>query len=98
MTDIPETSADPVDAAQSTEEAAKIKLTYEKMLTKVKDREKDLKDLWVAKAEQTWNIYTGDEIDTTPFNILYSNTEIIVPAVFSQKPIPDVRRRFDREK
>lgn len=73
-------------------------VSYSKLFAKVTEREKDLKDKWIDKAERAWKIYSGDSSDDTPFNILYSNTEIIVPAVFSQKPIPDVRRRFDRQK
>lgn len=31
------------------------------------------------------------------FNILFSNTETIIPAIFNSDPIPDIRRRFGDE-
>lgn len=37
-------------------------------------------------------IYGGEEL--SPFNILYSNTETLLPALFSQAPRPVVQRRF----
>lgn len=37
-------------------------------------------------------IYDGEEIKA--FNILYSNTETLVPALYSQTPRPVVKRRF----
>lgn len=39
-------------------------------------------------------IYAGDKCETTPFNILFSNTEIISPSLYSQVPRPVVQRRF----
>ncbi len=39
-------------------------------------------------------IYSGDKTDTTPFNILYSNTETMLPALYARTPKPIVRRRF----
>ncbi len=80
------------------DESAPAAADFTKTLSEITSREKDLKDKWWEKAGETWKIYTGDQVNETPFNILYSNTEILVPAVFSKKPIPDVRRRFDKEK
>lgn len=39
-------------------------------------------------------IYAGDKRESTPFNILFSNTEIIFPALYSQVPRPIVQRRY----
>lgn len=39
-------------------------------------------------------IYAGDKKDSTPFNILFSNTETILPAMYSQTPRPIVKRRY----
>ncbi len=40
-------------------------------------------------------IYQGKKVETTPFNILYSNTETLSPALYNQKPRPVVKRRYD---
>lgn len=39
-------------------------------------------------------IYDGRRKDRTPFNILYSNTETLLPALYGQTPKPIVQRRF----
>lgn len=39
-------------------------------------------------------IYSGEKKDSTPMNILFSNTETIAPATYSQVPRPVVRRRY----
>lgn len=39
-------------------------------------------------------IYSGERKDSTPMNILFSNTETIAPATYSQVPSPVVRRRY----
>jgi hypothetical protein len=63
---------------------------------------------WVAelaladKAEETWrkeggeiyDLYEGAETKANSFNILWSNTETLLPAVYNSTPQPDVRRRF----
>lgn len=67
---------------------------YSELLEDVIARETELRDKWGKDAGQFWELYSGRQRDT-PFNILFSNTEIIVPAVFSRKPIPKVCRRFD---
>lgn len=67
---------------------------YKDLLSKVQDREKHLRENWVTEARKFYSIYEGCE-ENVPFNILYSNTEIITPAVFSQKPTPRVLRRWD---
>ena len=40
------------------------------------------------------DIYDGTKAEETPFNILYSNTETLLPAVYSAIPRPVVQRRF----
>jgi len=40
------------------------------------------------------NIYDAEKPDDTPYNILYSNTEILHPALYSATPRPVVARRF----
>lgn len=41
------------------------------------------------------SIYQGEESARTPFNILYSNTETLSPALYNQTPTPVVKRRYD---
>ena len=71
---------------------------YTKVLTDVQAREKILKMKWHDKVKETYEIYEGGKADETPFNILYSNTEILVPNLFSTAPKPVVRRRFGEKR
>jgi hypothetical protein len=68
------------------------------LYTQVSDRHKWLKDNWLNEATKIQEIYQGDKAEETPFNILYSNTEILVPAIFSRVPTPVVQRRHDTTK
>lgn len=59
-------------------------------LDEIKDaqkREKDFRD----KGEKILETYEGKN---TPFNILYSNTETLLPALFSDLPKPVISRRY----
>lgn len=47
---------------------------------------------WRNDANDIYKLYEGDK--EKAFNILWSNTETVVPAVFNSAPVPDVRRRF----
>lgn len=67
-------------------------------LTQVLSREKVIKTEWLDKTKDTYDIYEGAKADETPFNILFSNTEILVPNLFSAAPKPVVRRRFGEER
>lgn len=57
---------------------------------------------WRERADLVERIYRGDDkadvsMDATAkrkYNILYSNTETLAPAIYNTPPIPDVRRRF----
>jgi hypothetical protein len=55
-----------------------------------KKREEDYR----KEGERILEIYSGKKKETTPFNILYSNTETLLPAVYSAVPRPVVQRRF----
>jgi hypothetical protein len=55
-----------------------------------KKREKDYR----TQGKRIREIYAGDKKETTPFNILFSNTEVILPSLYSQVPRPVVERRF----
>ena len=57
-----------------------------KELGAAKKREKDFR----KEGEKIISIYGGKMVKDTPFNILYSNTETLLPAVYSNVPIPVV--------
>ncbi len=46
------------------------------------------------QGELVLKMYEADESDEVPFNILYSNTETLLPALYSAQPRPVVQRRF----
>lgn len=48
---------------------------------------------WHRSAEKTEETYE-DEDQTERFNILFSNTQTLLPALYNSTPRPDVRRRF----
>ncbi len=52
---------------------------------------------WREKAEKTLKRYRQQEAKRHSFNILWSNTETMRPAVYNSLPKPDVRRRFKDE-
>lgn len=63
-------------------------------LEEIKDAQKREKD-YRKDGEDVFDIY--EEGENTPFNILYSNTETLLPALFSQRPRPVIQRRFHDE-
>lgn len=54
-------------------------------------REKD----WRKEAAEVIRKYRGEKAKKNSFNILYSNTETWRPALYTNAPTPDVRRRFN---
>ena len=66
----------------------------EDMLKDVLAREKLIRDKWLKDTDDNFEIYEGGKSSDTPFNILYSNTEILVPNLFSTTPQPIVKKRF----
>jgi hypothetical protein len=58
-----------------------------------KKREKDYR----KGGTRVLEIYDGTKAKTTPFNILFSNTETMTPALYSATPRPVVQRRFKDE-
>ena len=66
-----------------------------KLLEKVKKREKIFEDGWWKDAQIATDIYNNEKDDpANPYNILYSNTEVLKPSLYSATPKPDVRGRF----
>jgi hypothetical protein len=49
---------------------------------------------WREDATNTWKIYESKKASENSFNILWSNTETLRPAIYNSQPSPDVRRRF----
>jgi len=65
-------------------------------ISSIKTREKEFADGWWKKAKIATDIYsvskTSEEME--PYNILYSNTEVLLPSLYSATPKPDIRPRF----
>ena len=59
-------------------------------LNEIEDAKKRDKD-YIHKGEKILDIYNGDSPDDIPFNILYSNTETLHPALYSKLPKPAVK-------
>ena len=45
-------------------------------------------------AQKVVDLYEAKKADNTPFAIVYSNTEVLQPALYNARPIPIVTRRF----
>lgn len=82
------TAAD--DAAKSSQEAVAV---WFKELEAARKREEKFR----KNGERILELYDGSKADETPFNILYSNTETLHPALYSTLPRPVVQRRFKDE-
>jgi hypothetical protein len=52
---------------------------------------------WREVGDKVWKRYRGTQRRKNSFNILWSNTETLAPALFNTPPSPDVRRRFRDE-
>lgn len=62
-------------------------------IASAKKRENDYR----KDGKEVIDIYSGKCPDKIPFNILFSNVETLLPALFSQTPRPVVQRRFKDE-
>ena len=49
---------------------------------------------WREEGKRLWEMYEGGKAKAHSFNILWANTELLLPAVYNSTPEPDVRRRF----
>lgn len=52
---------------------------------------------WRKEAHELERIYEGEHPEMIPYNILYSNTETLTPALYSATPRPDTRPRTAQE-
>lgn len=77
------------------EEVGKPDSISREWLDRVKKREKAFADGWWKSAEEAIKLYNCEKEDPkNPYNILYSNTEVLKPSLYSATPKPDVRGRF----
>jgi hypothetical protein len=79
------------------QEAQQTGLTDVAIWLKEIERAKKDEDGWRLHACEAIRIYEGgDDKDKsgTAFNILHSNIETVVPALYNSTPVPDVRRRY----
>src|SRR5437660_762107 len=68
----------------------------QKWLKEIK-RIRGKEEKWRKKAKEVLDRYRDDrglDDNVSKFNILWANTEVIKPAIFSRMPVPDVRRRY----
>lgn len=79
---------------------SEIKLSERKAASLVKSWMSEINDAlkrekkYRVLGQQCVDLYEAKKPDETPFAILYSNTETLMPAVYNQKPIPIVSRRY----
>jgi len=52
---------------------------------------------WRKAATEVVSIYEADKGDENSFNVLFSNTELLAPALYGRLPVPTVNRRFRDE-
>lgn len=62
-------------------------------INEIKDAKKREKN-FRKNGETITDQYNGKDPDAVPFNILYSNTETLQPALYSQLPRPAIKQRF----
>jgi hypothetical protein len=62
----------------------------------VEDRTRALRKNWLDAADKLVAQYEAEDRDTNTavFNILFSNTETLLPALYNSTPRPDVARRY----
>lgn len=53
--------------------------------------------VWRKKAGEVIEMYDGEKAESTPYNICYSNTETLLPALYNSIPRPKVDRRYKDE-
>lgn len=80
-------------ATQAKPEAVKPSAKVRYWLNEINDAKKREKD-YRKEGQRIREIYAGKKKDNIPFNILFSNTETLSPALYSSTPKPVVQRRF----
>lgn len=82
--------ADKADDSRGVKRPSEVVAFWMNEIAASKQREKDFR----KDGERINAIYDGSKSATTPFNILFSNTETLLPALYSAVPRPLVQRRF----
>lgn len=90
--------ADQTASRESKQEAAKSEAEFVRSWMDAIELSSKEEEKWRKRATEAVQIYrsgdkSGENKDRT-FNILYSNIETTIPAIYNSVPIPDVRRRF----
>jgi hypothetical protein len=81
--------ADPVKTAEKTKVDNRVQFWLGEIAA-ARKHEKDFRQ----EGRRVNDIYSGKKKDSIPFNILYSNTETLIPALYNATPRPVVQRRF----
>lgn len=76
--------------ADNSGEPSKDAIRWKGELAAASKREKD----WRTEAEKIIKRYRGEARQKNRFNVLWSNTQVLRPAIYNSRPNPDVRRRF----
>lgn len=67
----------------------------QKWLRKIQRRYEELSRKWLKDARKVVKKYEAEEeVGRTPFNILYSNTQTLMPALYNSTPRAEVSRRY----
>lgn len=78
------------EAEVSAEKSAAVVTAWLSELDKAFGREKD----FLKRGDELVEIYEGAQKNRIPFNVLYSNTLTMLPALYSNTPTPVVQRRY----
>lgn len=86
----------PTDVASEirTQAVPRTQASPKSWLDKLEKRYKTLKKEWLEDADRVQAIYECKDKQKYPFNILYSNTETVLPALYNSTPRPEVARRY----
>lgn len=85
-----------IKGAAAQEDVTPDSKVVEKWLNEMGDARKR-EDKWRKAATSIVEIYEGQKKELSPYNILYSNTETLQPALYNSTPRPIVQRRFKDE-
>lgn len=79
--------------AETVKDRSEFVSNWLKELEKARKREKSFRD----KGQKLVKIFEAAEGEKIPYNILYSNTETMLPALYNAMPRPTVSGRFQRK-
>lgn len=80
-----------VEQEEDVQKPTEVAASWLKRIDAARGEEKD----WREDVKKIWGVYAPAEKEEAPaYNILFSNTEILLPSLYSNQPQPDVRRRY----